>query len=104
MEPHSQRGISSNEFAIDLATDRVRCSMGHQTTHWAWAWVLPGRGKAKVHVKRFAFPKEPCRACPRYPECVTDKRRRGRFVTLRSNEERLQAARAFERSVQFHEH
>ena len=103
VKPHSKRAISKDDFEIDVVNDRVRCPMGHETTHWTWAWVRPGEGKAKVRVKRFGFPKELCRACPRYAECVTDKRRRGRFITLHHDEARLQAARAFERTEYFHE-
>jgi len=103
VKPHSKRAISKDDFEIDLANDRVRCPMGHETTHWTWVWVRAGEGKAKVRVKRFGFPKELCRACPRYAECVTDKRRRGRFVTLHHDEARLQAARALERTEHFHE-
>ena len=103
VKPHSKREISKDDFEIDVAGDRVRCPMGHETTHWTWAWVTAGKGKPKVRVKRFAFPKELCRACPCYAQCVTDKRRRGRFVTLHPDEERLQAARAFERTARFRE-
>jgi hypothetical protein len=103
VKPHCGRRISKDDFAIDVAHDRVRCPMGHETTHWTWAQITPGKGKPKLRVKRFAFPKELCRICPRYAECVTDKRRRGRFVTLHPDEERLQAARAFERTDYFRE-
>ena len=102
VKPHSKRAISKDDFEIDLTNDRVRCPMGHETTHWTWAWTRPGEGRAKVRAKRFAFPKELCRACPRYADCVTDKRRRGRFVTLHHDEARLQAARALERTEYFH--
>jgi hypothetical protein len=100
---HSQRGISKDDFEIDVEHDRVVCPEGHETTHWTWIWVQPGVGKPKVRAKRFAFPKELCRACPRYAECVSDKRRRGRFVQLHPDEARLQAARAFERTEYFRE-
>ena len=103
VKPHRGRSISKDDFAIEVADGRVRCPMGHETTHWTWAQITPGKGKAKVRVKRFGFPKELCRVCPRYAECVTDKRRRGRFVTLHPDEERLQAARAFERTDCFRE-
>ena len=109
VKPHSGRAISKDDFEIDVPGERVRCPQGHETRHWTWAWVTPGRGKAKVRVKRFAFPQELCRTCSRYAECVTDKRRRGRFVTLHvgsrrsADEERLQAARAFERTEYFRE-
>lgn len=103
VKPHSGRSISKDDFDIDVADGRVRCPMGHETTHWTWAQITPGKGKPKVRVKRFAFPKELCRVCPRYAECVTDKRRRGRFVTLHPDEARLQAARALERTDNFRE-
>jgi len=47
--------------------------------------------------------KEVWRACPRYAECVTDKRRRGRFITLHPDEEMLQQARALEKTDYFRE-
>lgn len=103
VRPHSKRSISKDDFEIDVAGDRVRCPEGHETRHWTWAWVRPGAAKPKVRVKRFAFPKELCRACPRRAECFTDKRNRGRTITLHPDEERLQAARAFERTEYFRE-
>lgn len=101
-KPHS-RGLAKDEFEIDVARERVRCPMGYETRHWTWVWARPGKGRAKVQVKRFAFPKELCRACPRYAACVHDQRRRGRFVTLHHDEARLQAARALERTAYFQE-
>ncbi|MGD8240750.1 MAG: transposase, partial [Armatimonadota bacterium] len=102
VNPHRGRSISKQDFEIDVPAGRVRCPQGHETTHWTWVWVRPGAGKPKVRVKRFAFPKEMCQACPRYGECVTDKRRRrGRTVTLHPDEARLQAARALERTEYF---
>jgi hypothetical protein len=98
---HRRRAISKQDFEIDVSAGRVRCPERHETTHWTWVWVKPGAGKPKVQVKRFAFAKEICRACPRYDECVTDKRRRGRTVTLHPDEARLQAARALERTEYF---
>ena len=109
VKPHSKKAISKNDFEIDVKGDRVRCPMGQETSHWTWTWVTPGRGRPRRQVKRFTFAKEVCRACPRYEDCVTDKRRRGRSVTLhprgraRPHEERLQEARAFERTEYFRE-
>lgn len=100
---HSQRGISKDDFEIDIEHDRVVCPEGHATTQWTWVWYRRGRGRPKERTKRFAFPKELCRACPRYGECVRDKRRRGRFVQLHPDEARLQAARALERTEYFRE-
>ena len=93
VKSRSGRSISKEGFDIDLAHDQVRCPQGHETGHWAW--VRPRRGEPKERVKRFAFPQELCGACPRYAECVADKRGRGRFITLHPEEERLLAARAF---------
>ena len=95
------RSISKQDFAIDLRHDQVRCPEGHATRHWTWVSVRASRGEAKVRVKRFAFPSELCRVCPRHAECVGDKRGRGRFISLHPEEERLQAARAFERTDYF---
>jgi len=103
VKPHSRRAISKDDFEINVAEGYVRCPEGHETRHYTWAWVRPGRGQPKVKVKRFAFDKEICRACPRYAECVTDKRRRGRFITLHPDEELLQQARALEKTEYFRE-
>jgi len=99
----SGRAITKADFAIDTEGDVVRCPMGEETRAWQWVWVTLSKGKPKVRVKRFAFPKEVCRACPRYGECVKDKRRRGRFITLHPQEAGLQAARAFEQTERFRE-
>ena len=100
VKPRS-RGIAKDEFDIDVAGDGVRCPMGNETGHWTWVWVQAGRGKPQVRVKRFAFPTELCRGCPRHDECVTDKRRRGRSVALHPQEARLQHARALEGTEYF---
>jgi hypothetical protein len=98
------RSISKEDFEIDVESDRVVCPEGHETRHWTWAWFRRSRDKSKERVKRFAFPKELCRACSRYTECVgQDKRRRGRFITLHPDEADLQAARALERTEYFRE-
>jgi len=101
VRPHSARALSKDDFEINVAEGYVRCPEGHETRHYTWAWVQPGRGQDKVKVKRFAFDKEICRTCPRYAECVTDKRRRGRFITLHPDEELLQQARALEKTEYF---
>jgi hypothetical protein len=103
VKPHSKRSISKGDFEIDVEHDRVVCPQGHETRRWTWVWDRPGRGKSKLRTKRFAFPKELCRACPRYADCVQDKRRRGRFVQLHPDESRLQAARALEQTDYFRE-
>ena len=92
--------LTKAEFGIDTEREVVRCPMGHETHIWRWVWVK-GSGGKKERVKRFAFAKELCRACPRYGECVTGKRRPGRQITLHAQEAQLQAARAFERSEYF---
>lgn len=103
VHPHRGRAISKADFDIDVPGERVRCPQGHETTRWTWATVTPGAGKPKVQVKRFHFPQDVCRACPRYADCVTDKKRRGRTITLHPDEVRLQAARAFEQTDDFRE-
>jgi len=103
VHPHRGRALSKSDFDIDVPGERVRCPEGHETTRWTWATVRPGAGKPKVRVKRFHFPQDLCRACPRYADCVTDQRGRGRTITLHPDEERLQAARAFEQTDYFRE-
>ena len=95
-------GISKADFAIDVEGDVVRCPMGHETRTWQWVWVKT-KGGERQRTKRFAFPKEVCRACPRAGECVTGKRRPGRQITLHLQEAQLQAARAFARTDYFRE-
>lgn len=99
----SGRAITKADFAIDTERDVVGCPMGQETRAWQWVWVTLSKGKPKVRVKRFAFPKEVCRACARYGECVKDKRSRGRFITLHPQEAQLRAARAFEQTQRFRE-
>ncbi len=89
------------DFVIDTEGDVVRCPMGEATRAWRWVFVTPGADQSKVWVKRFAFAKEVCRGCARYQECLQDKWRRGRFITLHPQEAQLQAARAFERTDDF---
>ena len=103
VHPHRGRSLSKADFDIDVPGERVRCPEGHATTRWTWATVTPGVGKPKVRVKRFHFPPDLCRACPRHAECVTDKQSRGRTITLHPDEERLPAARAFEQTDYFRE-
>ena len=103
VHPHRGRSLSKADFDLDVPGERVRCPEGHETRRWTWATVTPGVGKPKVRVKRFHFPQDLCRACPRYAECVTDKHARGRTITLHPDEERLQAARAFEQTDYFRE-
>jgi len=94
-------GFTKADFEIDVEHDLVRCPMGQEARAWRWVWVTPGAHKSKVRVKRFTFAKEVCRACPCYRECVQDKRRRGRFITLHPQEAQLQVARALERTEYF---
>jgi len=96
-----QQVITKAEFEIDTENDVVRCPMGEETRAWRWVWVKPDAHKSKVRVKRFTFAKEVCRGCTRSGECVRDKRRRGRFITLHPQEAQLQAARAFEQTDYF---
>ena len=98
-----QRVITKLDFDIDTEGDIVRCPAGQETKQWSWVWVESGKGKPKQRAKRFAFAKELCRACALHPECVGDKRRRGRTITLHPQEAALQQARAFERTDYFRE-
>ena len=97
-----QRVITKAEFEIDTERDVVRCPAGQATKQWRWVGVDGADGK-RVQVKRFAFATHVCRGCALYGECVHDKRRRGRFVTLHQQEEALQQARALERTDYFRE-
>jgi hypothetical protein len=97
-----QRVITKAEFEIDTEREVVRCAAGQETKQWRWVWVDGADGK-RVQVKRFAFAKQVCRACALYGDCVHDRRRRGRFVTLHADEAKLQAARALERTDCFRE-
>ena len=96
-----QRVITKLDFDIDTEGDVVRCPAGQETKQWSWVWVEGGKGKPKRRAKRFAFAKELCRACALHPECVGDKRRSGRTITLHPQEAALQQARAFERTDYF---
>jgi hypothetical protein len=94
--------LTKADFVIAVAGELVRCPMGHETRTWWWVWEKADGGE-KQRTKRFAFPKEVCRACPRMSDCVTGKRRRGRQITLHPREADLQAARAFEQTEYFKE-
>ena len=96
-----ERQLTKVDFEIDVEHDLVRCPMGYDTGAWRWVWVKTGAGTSQVRVKRFAFAKEVCRACPCYRTCVTGKRRPGRQITLHPQEAGLQAARALERTEYF---
>ena len=98
---HSKCKITKADFQIDLDNDCVRCPEGHETRRYSWVWYRSSKSKPKCRVKRFAFDKEVCRACPRYAECVTGKRRRGRFITLHPDEKLLHKARALEQTEYF---
>jgi len=98
---HSKCQITKADFEIDLDKDCVRCPAGHETKRYSWVWYRSSKSQPKCRVKRFAFDKEVCRACPRYAECVTDKRRRGRFIVLHPEEQLLQQARALEQTEYF---
>jgi len=93
--------LTKADFVIDTEGEVVRCPMGEETRTWRWVFVTPGAGQSQVRVKRFAFAKEVCRACPRRGECTRDKRQRGRLITLHPQEAQLQAARAFEQTDYF---
>jgi len=98
----SRRGdFSKDAFDIDLDNDCVTCPAGHTTRHYTWATYRSSKDKPKQKVKRFAFDKQICRACPHYQRCVNDKRRRGRFITLHPDEKLLQQARALEKTAYF---
>jgi len=79
----SRKGdFSKNKFDIDVDNDRVTCPAGHTTSHYTWVTYGSSQDGPQVQVKRFAFAKEICRACPHYHECVNDKRQRAAFVAL----------------------
>jgi hypothetical protein len=103
VKPRTGHGLGKDQFAIDVPGERVRCPMGHETAQWKWVWTRPDKGKPRVQVKRFSFPAELCRVCPRYAECVVKQHGRGRLVNWHQDEARLQAARALERTEYFHE-
>jgi len=101
VKPGAKSGrITKADFAIDLQAEVVRCPLGQETASWKWVWMQATDG-GKQQVKRFAFDTQTCRACPRFGECVQDKRRRGRFITLHPEEAALQKTRAFEQTDYF---
>jgi len=101
VKPHRPGRITKADFEIDLEAEVVRCPEGHTTREWRWVWAKSGAKGSKVRTKRFAFPKQVCRACARYEQCVGDKRRPGRFVELHPQEQELQQARALEQTEYF---
>ena len=101
VKPSAPAGqISKAEFAIDVEAGLVRCPMGQETRTYVWVKA----SKDGPRVQRFAFATETCRACPRFGECVRDKRRPGRCIILHPQEAALQAARAGEETAGFREY
>lgn len=100
VKAHRRGRITKEDFEIDMEAGLVRCPEGHTTREWRWATVSGPKG-SKVRTKRFAFPQEVCRGCARYGQCVGDKRRRGRYVTLHPREQEMQQARALEQTDYF---
>lgn len=100
VKPTHGRTISKADFEISPEEDCVVCPEGQATRQYSWVKVV--YGGARVRVKRFAFDKAICRACPRSEECIgRDRRRRGRFVQLHPRERALRAAREFERTAHY---
>jgi len=95
--------FSKDNFDIDVHNDRVTCPAGNTTTHYTWTTYRSSPEKPKRKVKRFAFAKEVCRACPHYEKCANGKRQRGRTITLHPEEGLLQQARALEKTAYFRE-
>jgi len=96
-----QGDFSKDNLDIDVDNDQVTCPAGNTTTHYTWTSYRSSSDKPKRKVKRFAFAKEVCRACPHYSDCVNDKRQRGRFITLHPDEKLLQQARTLEKTEYF---
>jgi len=98
VKPTHGHTISKGDFEVSPDEDCVVCPEGQATRQYSWVKVV--YAGEQVRVKRFAFDKTICRACPRSAECIgRDKRRRGRFVQLHPRETALRAAREFERTA-----
>ena len=89
--------LSKDEFDIDLDSDCVTCPAGHTTRHWN------RRRLGEYDTKVFSFPAEVCAACPLKAQCVKQKAKGGRTITIHPQEEMLQAARAYQTTEQFRE-
>lgn len=92
-----RKGLGKSQFQIDLEKAQVTCPEGHTTSKWNWAKDQKGR-----KVRRFQFPAEGCLNCPRYQECVGE-RKRGRKITLHYHEAHLIAARERQKTESFRE-
>lgn len=92
-----ERQFTKVAFEIDVKNDVVRCPAGPETSHWQW------RLQAGTRVKQFVFPNRVCQECGLRAQCIRDKWRRGRRVTLHPQEEALQAARSLEATDYFRE-
>jgi len=93
------RQFAKAAFAIDTKNDVVRCPAGQETRHWQWATNATSQGR--VRVKQFIFANRVCQECGLRAQCIRDKWRRGRRITLHPQEEALQQARALEATDYF---
>ncbi len=88
----SNRGyFTKDAFQIDVVAKRCTCPAGHTTTR---CWQ-----KGKGHAT-FRFDAALCGACPLRPSCTPVGRGRGRTVALLAQEALLQAARAYQVTVE----
>jgi hypothetical protein len=100
VKPTHGRPIGKADFGVSPEEDCVVCPEGQATRRYSRVKVV--YGGARVRVKRFAFDKAICRACPRSEECIgRDRRRRGRFVQLHPREAALRAARELEGTADY---
>ena len=97
--PPQSRTIPKQAFQIDLENDRVTCPECQSTTDWKEVRADTPEGPRPV--KHFEFSAEACRACRRYPECVSSTKGKGRTVTCHPQERLLQQARAFQKTEEF---
>ncbi len=88
----SNRGyFTKDAFQIDVAGERCTCPAGHTTTR---CWQ-----KGKGH-SEFRFDAALCGVCPLRPSCTPAGTGHGRTVALLAQEALLQAARAYQATVE----
>ena len=93
-----------HDFHLDLAAGSCACPAG-QVTHTIVPAGKRTDGAGRVYrLQGFQFDGEICGACPRRPECIAAKGRKGRRVLIDPQETPLQQARALQRSAAYDEY
>lgn len=95
--PPKDDAFNKAHFQIDLDNSCVTCPAGQTTNTYDYVKSRDG----KDAVKFFRFDAVVCAACPFVAQCVKNKKKAGRTVTLHPQEKLLQEARAYQKTDEF---